>query len=137
MAGIVLDASGALSALVPSQATGASRAFLSALPGGLIAPDLFRLEVRAALIKLEARGVLPANHGETGLRLLEAVIGFEGSLGDTDLQRICDLARRLGLSIYDAVYLDLAQLRDASLASRDGGLIRAAGDQGVAVLDLR
>ena len=40
-------------------------------------------------------------------------------------------------SIYDAVYLDLAQLREAGLASRDGGLIRAAGYQGVAVLDLR
>jgi len=65
------------------------------------------------------------------------VIGFAGPLGDADLQRVSDLARRLGLSIYDAVYLDLAQLREAGLASRDGGLICAAGDQGVAVLDLR
>jgi len=62
---------------------------------GLVAPDLLLLEVRAALIKLEARGALTANHGETGLRLLEAGIGFAGALGDADLQRISDLACRL------------------------------------------
>jgi len=52
--------------LAPSQATDASRAFLSALPEGLIAPDLFRLEVRAALIKLEARASCPQTMARQG-----------------------------------------------------------------------
>lgn len=137
MPACVLDASAALAALVPSQATDAGRAFLSRLPVELIAPDVFRLETRNAIIRLERRGVLPQGHGETGLRLIEALISFGGALSDADLQRVSDLARQSGLSFYDAVYLDLARERDAQLATRDGELVNAAQKTGVAVIDLR
>jgi len=43
------------------------------------------------------------------------VIGFAGPSGDADLQRVSDLARRLRFSIYDAVYLDLAQLHSFAM----------------------
>lgn len=102
-----------------------------------MAPALFRLEVRAALVKLERRGAIPGSHGETGLKLLETAITFAGALSDSAIQSITDLARSSGLSIYDAVYLDLARSNGAQLATRDGGLVQAAGAVEVPVVDLR
>ena len=137
MAAAILDASAALSALVPNQSTDAAKAFFLDLPETLIAPSLFKLEVRAALVKLERRGAIPSGHGDTGLKLLESVMTFGGALSDSAVQSASDLARSSGLSVYDAVYLDLARANGAALATRDSGLIHAASGMGVHVSDLR
>ena len=45
------------------------------------------------------------------------------------------LARRHGLSIYDAVYLELAQRSDAPLATLDQAMSRAARATGLALIE--
>ena len=47
------------------------------------------------------------------------------------LDTVVSLARMHNLSVYDAVYLELAKRRDAALASLDGALLRAAAEEGV------
>jgi predicted nucleic acid-binding protein len=44
---------------------------------------------------------------------------------------ILETARTLGLSVYDATYLDLARFRDVPLATLDDDLTRACGEAGV------
>lgn len=44
------------------------------------------------------------------------------------------LARAHGLSIYDALYLELAQRNPAALATLDTALARAAKDEGLALV---
>lgn len=46
--------------------------------------------------------------------------------------RTIALARRHGLTIYDAAYLELAQRRGATLATFDTQLLKAAQEEGVA-----
>jgi len=45
------------------------------------------------------------------------------------------LARKHGLTIYDAAYLELAQRRGALLATFDSQLMKAAGKENVTVPD--
>lgn len=51
------------------------------------------------------------------------------------LEMVTSLARLHKLSVYDAVYLELAKRRDTALASLDAALLRAAAKEGVQVLD--
>ena len=51
------------------------------------------------------------------------------------LEVIASLARLHKLSVYDAVYLELAKRRGAALASLDATLLRAAAEEGLRVLD--
>ena len=55
---------------------------------------------------------------------------------DTDLdpQSSFDLARKHGLSVYDALYLNLAQRRGIPLATLDKALRRAATAEDVVVV---
>jgi predicted nucleic acid-binding protein len=47
------------------------------------------------------------------------------------------LARRQGLSFYDALYLKVALEAAAAIASRDGALLQAAERCGLVAIDLR
>ena len=51
------------------------------------------------------------------------------------LQRILPLARAHNLTVYDALYLELAERRGLPLATRDTDLAEAARSVGVEVLD--
>jgi len=50
------------------------------------------------------------------------------------LGTVLDLARKEGLSAYDASYLELAMRRGVPLATKDNGLARAARRVGVSLL---
>ena len=52
---------------------------------------------------------------------------------DLNLDVALALARSHGLSIYDALYLELAQRRTAALATLDAALARAAEAEGLAL----
>ena len=133
----VLDASAALSALVPGQATEAARGFFVHGRTAWRAPALLRLEVRNALVRLERRGLVERGAADASLALLEVEIDFADAPDAVALARTLDVARGLGLSVYDASYLDLARTNGAALATRDGALLAAAQGAGVAVRDLR
>lgn len=127
---LVVDASVAGFWVLPDEG-GAGPAF----PAGeerIAAPWLFWAELRNLLIASERRGRLPAGFVE------EAVTGIEalGIVLDTTPSgpAVLALARRHGLTVYDALYLELALRAGGRLATRDGALRRAAGAEGVAVV---
>ena len=92
-------------------------------------PQLWHLEVRNGLIIAERRGRLSAT------RINECLEAIKRLPIQTDSEAVLDtvvsLARMHNLSVYDAVYLELAKRRDAALASLDGALLRAAAEEGV------
>ena len=95
--------------------------------------QLWHLEVRNGLIIAERRGRLSAT------RINECLEAIKWLPIQTDSEAVLDtvvsLARMHNLSVYDAVYLELAKRRDAALASLDGALLRAAAEEGVQLLD--
>ena len=96
---------------------------------GALAPHLWHLETRNTLLVAERRGRVSA----AGIReRLDALRGLPiRTDADPDLQSAFDLARAHELSIYDAMYLELAKRESAELATLDGALGRAAAAEGV------
>lgn len=95
-------------------------------------PALWWYEVRNLLVMQERRG--RASREATDLRLAWLadlpVIVDEGRVGE----RVVELARRHGLTVYDASYLELASRRALALATLDGRLTEAARQEGVALV---
>lgn len=96
-----------------------------------LAPWLLWAELRNILIVTERRGRLPQGLAD---QLIEAVEGL-GILLDTAPSNagVLSLARRHGLTVYDALYLDLAQRRGAMLSTLDAKLAQAARAEGVSL----
>ena len=134
MNGFVLDASVALVWFLdderPQFAEGV-RARL--IEDSAFVPQLWHLEVRNGLIMAERRGRLSAR------RVVDCMEALKWLPLQTDseaaLETVVSLAQTHSLSCYDAVYLELAKRRKASLASLDGALVRAAEVEGVQCLE--
>ena len=96
-----------------------------------IVPQLWHYEVRNALLVAERRGRVPKSRTTERLDSLRGlpIVTDQGA----DLQAAFDLARAHGLSFYDALYLELAKRREATLATLDAGLARAAISEGLEV----
>ena len=126
----VLDASVALAwFLDDEQAPQADNVRARLIRERAYVPQLWHLEVRNGLIIAERRGRLSAT------RINECLEAIKWLPIQTDSEAVLDtvvsLARMHNLSVYDAVYLELAKRRDAALASLDGALLRAAVEEGV------
>jgi len=135
--GFVADASVGVSWAVSSQSSPAAEALLEEVAAGkpFVVPGLWMFEVANALLVLTRRKKIQAQQcarARGALSRLHPVIDDDGPR--LALQRIWELADQLSLSIYDAVYLELAQRRNLPLASRDTGLRSAAAKCGISVL---
>lgn len=136
--GLVVDASIALSWCFEDEASALSDAVLQRLERTpAVAPAVWPLEVANGLRSAERRGRLDERAIPTATQLLmtlpidvEDASGLEGAVG-----RILPLARSLGLSAYDATYLDLATRRGLPLATADEQLARAAKAAGVELVE--
>jgi len=95
-------------------------------------PQLWHLEIRNSLLVAERRGRL--TWGAVVERLDALSILPIQTDEEPDYQAALELARRHGLSFYDALYLELARRRRAELATLDRGLGRAAASEGVALV---
>ena len=95
-------------------------------------PSLWWFEVRNTLIVNEQRGRVTETDTAAFLRGLSRL----GVTVDRSPEEgaIVILARKHGLSVYDACYLELAQREALPLASLDGQLLRAAREEGVALV---
>jgi predicted nucleic acid-binding protein len=101
----------------------------------MVVPVLWAFEVANALLTLLRRRVIQDDQYERArqeLRKLQSVVDEEGPR--LALQEISTLANAHSLSVYDAVYLELALCRAMPLASRDAALNRAAKRIGVRTL---
>ena len=100
-----------------------------------VVPGLWMFEVANGLLVLMRRKkILPQQcaRARGALSRLHPVVDDDGPR--LALHRIWEFADEFALSIYDAVYLELAQRKGLPLASRDAGLRRAAAKCGVPLL---
>ncbi len=127
---IVIDASALAGLVLPDEAaTGLAQILQKAAP---IAPQLLWAEMRNLLLMAERRRRVDAGAVAIALGVVE---GLQIALDQQpSSDRVMALARRQGLTIYDALYLELALRRQAALASTDAALIRAARAEGVTVV---
>jgi len=94
-----------------------------------IAPWLLWAEYRNILVVAERRGRIPPGLAE---QAIEAVEGLGISLDRLPSSAaVLSLSRQHGLTVYDALYLELAVRRNAALATLDSALERAAVAEGV------
>ena len=137
MAGLVLDASIAVAAILPDEdETEAAHAIvLQAEREGAAVPAIWPTEVANALTAAMRR----RRHGLTEVRRaldrlsglpLEIAAAVPAILWRAPLT----LASRHRLTVYDATYVDLALAKGLPLASFDAALRRAAAEEGVPLL---
>lgn len=130
---VVADASFIVSALVEEEHTGfVVRAFPDLAGQGLAAPALIIWEVTNICAMKQRRGLLTEEEAQDALDLfLSLPIELDAEL--TSLPDGLTLARRHGLTAYDAAYLELAVRAGGVLATLDKALTRAALSEGLTV----
>ena len=104
--------------------------------GRAIVPTLWQLEITNVLAAVQRRGVLSAAEVEEGLRYFEGFLVAQAEVISAfpGMREILRLARELGLTSYDALYVDLARREGLPLATLDKRLRAAAAKTGVALL---
>jgi predicted nucleic acid-binding protein len=134
----VLDASVAASWLLSDgndADAGASIALLQKLrnpDAQVIVPATWSLEITNVLARSESRGLLTENQSQAFIALLvQLPIVVDADTSVQCLTATLDVARRYGLSAYDASYLELALRTQCPLATFDKDLSRAARKAGV------
>ncbi len=137
MSGVfVVDASVAFAWVYPSQASPKTDALLKLIESGTVAvvPPLWFLEVANGLLAAQRRKLITAVVRRQALEQLSALdltVDETGARGAFD--RTSVLADQYGLSVYDAVYLEIALRRRLPLGTRDRALLKAADRCGVQV----
>ncbi len=127
---IVVDASSLLCLAFDDEGVPYGAALIDAVrdEGGL-APSILWYELRNALVVNERRGRIQPERSTAFLGLLDELpIALQPFQADSG---VLDLARRLGLSVYDASYLELALRLGIPLATLDEDLQKAAKKAGV------
>ena len=133
MSGIVLDASVIIARLLGEneERERVDRSMAAIVSVGAWVPQLWHYEVRNSLLMAERQGRIDQVDTANGLdSLIELPVQTDESL---DFVAVMPLARRHGLTYYDAVYVELAIRLDAALATLDQAMMRAAEAEGVPV----
>ena len=125
----VLDSSVVLACLLPDESNTAVDTLADRLETEpAVVPAIWRLEVGNALLMARRRERLTDKDVE---RLLAALVDLpteqESGHDDASLLKVITLARKLGLTSYDAAYLEIAQRRGVPLATLDARLREACG----------
>src|ERR1700730_9499768 len=133
---LVLDSSVTLAWFFRDEQTDAVREVLGTIGrSGAVVPSLWRIEVANALQMAIRRGRIDAGYRDASiadLAIMDIVVDAESDrqVWSTTL----NLADRFRLTLYDAVYLELAHRLALPLASLDRQLRRAASPLGVTLL---
>lgn len=133
----VVDSSVAIAWVVRSQSTDECRLLLDRIVAGIpaVVPTLWAFEVANSLLVLCRRRIIQEDqHDKVRERLAEIELTLDTEGPRLALGEISQLARAHSLSVYDAVYLELALRRGLPLASRDAALNKAAKALGVRTL---
>jgi len=137
MSHLVLDASIALSWLLPDEASGATVAVQAELPNaeGVWVAAHWRLEVANSLCMAERRKRLDAAGIAQAVSLFTQLpVRVDPETNERASAETLALARQHTLSVYAAAYLELALRRGATLATLDGPLRAVARKIGVPLL---
>lgn len=133
MSNLVLDASISLAWLLDDEtAPEADAARQRLATHSAYVPRIWHFEMRNALLVAERRGRLSRQMADERLdALAELPIRTDQS---PNFRAAMDLARKQGITFYDALYLELAFRMTAALATLDNALARAAANEGLDVL---
>ncbi len=133
---MVLDASVALTWCFEDKATEASVRLLDEMKRcAIVVPALWHVELANTLVQGAKRGrINDAAIAEFDQLVRDLRIETDQVLSQSGLGPLVSLARRHGLSAYDATYLELAMRLYATLATHDAALRRAAETAGIAVI---
>ncbi|MCY3814763.1 MAG: type II toxin-antitoxin system VapC family toxin [Gammaproteobacteria bacterium] len=133
MSNLVLDASISLAWLLDDEtAPEADAARQRLATQSAYVPRIWHLEMRNALLVAERRGRLSRRLSEERLdALAELPIRTDQ---DPNFRAAMDLARKLDITFYDALYVELALRMTAALATLDKALAHAAANEGLDVL---
>jgi predicted nucleic acid-binding protein len=127
---LVVDASAIGGWILPDE-TRLDMAALMRVHSRLLAPWLLWAEIRNLLIVQERRKRLSLGQAEKALVAVDKLrIEFDS---EPDSSMVLSLARLHGLTVYDALYLDLAVRNSATLATLDQRLAEAAIARGIPV----
>lgn len=97
-----------------------------------LVPQVWHVEVRSALLGAERRGRISPTDVDDCLRRVDALPVQPDS--EPDFDAAFALARARRLSVYDALYLELAIRTDAPLATLDGALSAAAAAEALPLI---
>ena len=132
----VVDSSVALAWVLPDEQGSMADVLVDSLEGAqACAPTLWALEVDNALVMAQRRKRLTERELDRILKVLQSLaVELDATPVAETLPAIVVIARKLGLTTYDAAYLELAQRRGLPLATLDTRLAECARKVGVAVL---
>jgi predicted nucleic acid-binding protein len=131
----VIDPSVALAWLLPDETNDRADAFRAAIENGADAwiPVHWWLEIGNGLLMAERRQRITPDQVVQALSFVNSLpLEEDEETAGQIPSRTLTLARRHGLTIYAAAYLELAQRRGAILASFDDALLKAAAKEKVA-----
>ncbi len=133
---IVLDCSMTLAWFFEDEATPETDALFLALPGmSVVVPDLWYLELANSLnVALARKRTDEKRIAQFVEMLLKQPIAVDHASASRALSEVRPLARKHQLSVYDAVYLDLALRTKRPLATLDKKLVAACDSAAVAVV---
>lgn len=98
-------------------------------------PQLFPIEVANVLLVATKRGRVSERYAHAQLDILSQMpFQIDDLTSRIVWQQTYQLARSEGLTVYDATYLELAERRDAVLATLDADLAAAAKRRGLTVI---
>lgn len=135
---LVLDSSVALAWIYDDEGNAATDRVLDlAVQSGAWVPTIWHLEVANSIEQAVRRRRIDAAFRDAALaRLSELDIRIDAETSIHAWAATLKLADRLGLTLYDAAYLELARRRAMPLASLDRDLRAAAESTGVALLGI-
>ena len=128
----VIDPSLALAWVLPDEHNQNAIAVRQAIEDGDQAwiPAHGWLEIGNALLMAERKGRITPAQSDQALALIDALpLEQDEETAEHVSERTFALARKHRLTIYDAAYLELAQRRDATLATFDAQLLAAAAKE--------
>ncbi len=97
-----------------------------------LVPSVWGLEMVNVMARAEAKNIVTEASSEAFIGMLEQLdIRMEQSTITQATGAILQLARRYGLSSYDASYLNLALRENLPLATLDSALLQAAQQAGI------
>lgn len=130
---MVLDCSVTMPWLLRNDKTGYAGRILAALStGSAIVPRLWFLEVANVLLVFERKKrITQAESSRFTDLLIELPIEVDDSVYYRVFGKVVGIAREQVISLYDAVYLELAMRTGQPLATLDKGLMKAAKAVGV------
>jgi predicted nucleic acid-binding protein len=132
---VVVDASTALAWCFPDEASDYADGVLVSLKGKtILVPAIWSLEVANVILVGEKQKRIAPPEVRRFTTLLEnlSIVQDTQPVGEY-VANVLPMARRYGLSAYDAAYLELADRRNLPIATLDGKLRKAAQKAGVKI----